>query len=116
MWPSPAGGEGIDGGRTYLLVVTSAEPARAYIVTKDKKTAAWVCTCFVNRWQRRCAHLEAVEAWAEVTPLGQEAAGAGGDRDQDDRQEHRDDGEQDPGQEPALVHTASVAQGQEPGA
>lgn len=51
-----------DDGRDYVLVLSSREPERGYLVQKDKKTQAWVCTCFNARWRRTCDHLDAITA------------------------------------------------------
>ncbi len=50
-----------DAGAEYLLALGDKEPTRAYVLRRGKD-GAWTCDCFMNRWQRRCAHLEAVEA------------------------------------------------------
>ncbi|MGI8422988.1 MAG: hypothetical protein ACR2NO_02530 [Chloroflexota bacterium] len=50
-----------DAGLDYTLVMVPAkEPGKAYLVTREKKTGAWVCGCFQARWRRTCEHLEAV--------------------------------------------------------
>jgi len=50
-----------DAGLDYTLVMVPAkEPGKAYLVTREKKTGAWICGCFQARWRRTCAHLEAV--------------------------------------------------------
>ncbi len=49
-------------GNAYTLVmVTTKEPGKAYLVTRDKKTQEWVCRCFQARWRQTCVHLEAVK-------------------------------------------------------
>jgi len=49
-------------GNVYTLVLCpQKEPGRAYVLTRDKKTGAWVCGCFQARWRQTCAHLEAVK-------------------------------------------------------
>ncbi len=48
-------------GNTYTLVLCpQKEPGRAYLLTRDRKSGAWVCGCFRARWKSTCDHLEAV--------------------------------------------------------
>jgi len=55
-----------DAGLPYTLVmVTTKEPGKAYLVARDKKTQEWVCGCFAARWQGLCDHLEAIRAHDE---------------------------------------------------
>src|SRR5688500_18337479 len=50
-------------GNTYTLVlIPTKDPARAYVLARDKKTQAWRCARFHARWQQTCEHLEAIEA------------------------------------------------------
>lgn len=52
-------------GAEYTLALGASEPDRAYVLRRNRQTGEWGCTCFTNRWQRRCAHLEAIEAAGE---------------------------------------------------
>jgi len=48
-------------GNAYTLVLCpQKEPGRAYLLTRDRKSGAWVCGCFQARWKSTCDHLEAV--------------------------------------------------------
>lgn len=48
-------------GNAYVLVMCpQKEPGRAYLLTREKKTQAWLCGCFRARWQATCDHLEAI--------------------------------------------------------
>ncbi len=50
-----------DAGLNYMLVmVTTKEPGKAYVLTRDRKTQEWVCGCFQARWKSTCDHLEAI--------------------------------------------------------
>ena len=50
-----------DAGLDYTLVMVPAkEPGKAYLVTREKKTGAWICGCFQARWRRTCEHLDAL--------------------------------------------------------
>jgi len=48
-------------GHTYVLVLCTKEPGKAYLLTRDRKSGAWVCGCFQARWRQTCDHLEAVK-------------------------------------------------------
>ena len=57
-------------GQNYVLVmVTTKEPGKGYLVARDKKTGAWTCSCFAARWQGLCDHLEAVRLHDAKAPL-----------------------------------------------
>ena len=48
-------------GNVYTMVLCpQKEPGRAYLLTRDRKSGAWVCGCFQARWRHTCDHLEAL--------------------------------------------------------
>jgi hypothetical protein len=48
----------VETGRTIVLAIDPKEPARAYVLERLADDA-WGCQCFVNRWRRSCAHVQA---------------------------------------------------------
>ena len=47
-------------GNSYTLVMCTKEPGKAYLLTRDRKSGAWLCGCFRARWRQTCDHLEAI--------------------------------------------------------
>lgn len=49
-------------GRDYLMALSEQEPHRGYVLSRDRKTGAWVCPSCVSIWKRgACAHVEAAQ-------------------------------------------------------
>jgi hypothetical protein len=107
-------------GRDYLLALGDKEPSRAYVLRRDKKTGALVCDCFMNKWQKRCAHVEAAEQAEEAAELSEQIAVPQGREAADGEHDHRHEGQhqhqqhdqiEPPGLGRRAVHAAGTLQG-----